>query len=212
MSPSLTVIAGCNGAGKTTFARSFLEDNVPYFNFDVNFLNHKQKLPSFIEDRAEVSDRLARLDWDDFLIGNETSRSSFAYETNFDTLPTKTPLRFKKLGFTLNMVFFCVEDKNVCRERIDERTQFNELYIPKELFEYKWKHGYKNLNVNFGLFDNLLILDNSIQLKIYKPLVQYIDKKINLVSNNLPDYFERRFPNIYGDIMELKPEKKNDLI
>jgi len=32
--PSLHVIAGCNGSGKSTFAKSFLPNNIQSFDFD----------------------------------------------------------------------------------------------------------------------------------------------------------------------------------
>jgi len=36
--PNLTIIAGCNGAGKSTFAPSFLPDGVFSFDYDKLFL------------------------------------------------------------------------------------------------------------------------------------------------------------------------------
>ena len=36
--PNLIIIAGCNGAGKSTYADSFLPTNISPFDFDKRFL------------------------------------------------------------------------------------------------------------------------------------------------------------------------------
>ena len=34
-------------------------------------------------------------------------------------------------------------------------------FVSDETIEYKWKEGYKNLNMYFDLFDHILLIDNS---------------------------------------------------
>jgi predicted ABC-type ATPase len=200
--PSLTIIAGCNGAGKSTFAKSLLREDCSYFNFDVNFLTHKSELPDYFEEKEEIAYRKAQNDWQEFLDEHQTNGTSFSYETNYDAYPSKAPLRFKNLGYELNMVFFCVADKTTCRNRIEERAAFNELYIPLDLFEYKWEYGYKNFDENFSLFDNVLIVDNSVQFEVFTPVVQFKDKELEFCQHQLPDYFDERLPTIYEAIQE----------
>ena len=43
--PELTIIAGCNGAGKSTFAKSFLPANETSFDYDRIFLEFYNSLP-----------------------------------------------------------------------------------------------------------------------------------------------------------------------
>ncbi len=43
--PSLIIIAGCNGAGKSTFATSFLPEGLTSFDFDRLLLENYYSLP-----------------------------------------------------------------------------------------------------------------------------------------------------------------------
>jgi predicted ABC-type ATPase len=53
--PSLTVIAGCNGAGKSTFASSFLPEGLISFDYDRIFLEHYDSLPD-----SELREKFAK--------------------------------------------------------------------------------------------------------------------------------------------------------
>lgn len=53
--PSLTIIAGCNGAGKSTFATSFLPEGLTSFDYDRIFLEHYNSLPD-----SELREDVAR--------------------------------------------------------------------------------------------------------------------------------------------------------
>jgi predicted ABC-type ATPase len=43
--PDLIVIAGCNGAGKSTFASSFLPEGLTSFDYDRLFLEYYNSIP-----------------------------------------------------------------------------------------------------------------------------------------------------------------------
>ncbi len=43
--PDLIIIAGCNGAGKSTFALSFLPEGMTSFDYDRLFLENYNSLP-----------------------------------------------------------------------------------------------------------------------------------------------------------------------
>ena len=43
--PDLTIIAGCNGAGKSTFASSFLPEGLTSFDYDRIFIENYNSLP-----------------------------------------------------------------------------------------------------------------------------------------------------------------------
>jgi len=53
--PDLTVIAGCNGAGKSTFASSFLSDGLRAFDYDKTYLENYNSLPD-----SELRDVIAK--------------------------------------------------------------------------------------------------------------------------------------------------------
>lgn len=53
--PDLTVIAGCNGAGKSTFALSFLPEGLNSFDYDRIFLENYNGLPD-----SELREKFAK--------------------------------------------------------------------------------------------------------------------------------------------------------
>jgi len=53
--PNLIIIAGCNGAGKSTFASSFLPDGLSSFDYDKLFLKYYKEL-----DDSEFRDEFAK--------------------------------------------------------------------------------------------------------------------------------------------------------
>ena len=61
----------------------------------------------------------------------------------------------------------------------------------------KWKAGYKNANLHFRFFDNILFVDNSKRNDIYTNLLQIEKGEILLMSDRIPDYFKHRLPEIY---------------
>jgi hypothetical protein len=61
----------------------------------------------------------------------------------------------------------------------------------------KWKAGYKNVNLHFSFFDNILFVDNSKQNDVYTNILQIEKNEIVLMTDNIPDYFCHRFPDIY---------------
>ncbi len=52
--PKLIIIAGCNGAGKSTFATSFLPENITSFDYDKLYLDKYNSLPE-----SEFRDKFA---------------------------------------------------------------------------------------------------------------------------------------------------------
>ena len=108
----------------------------------------------------------------------------------------------KSLGYKLHLIFYCLESLELANKRVDIRTENQGHFIPKETVEYKWKEGYKNLNVRYTFFDYLLIIDNSKHLQPPSNLLSLTKyDKDNFVlqkfANQLPEYLERRFPDIY---------------
>jgi phage terminase Nu1 subunit (DNA packaging protein) len=45
-----------------------------------------------------------------------------------------------------------------------------------------------------------LLVDNSVQKEVYSNLLQIEHGEIVMMADKLPDYFKRRFPDIYTKI------------
>jgi predicted ABC-type ATPase len=197
--PNLIVIAGCNGAGKSTYALSFLPDGLTSFDYDKLYLENYNILPD-----SELRDKFARdktaKSFEDSVNQAITNKTDFCYETNFDSIPIYWPEKFKKQGYVVNMIFFCLDNKEIAIRRVEERAEFKGHYVDSMTIDIKWKAGYKNLNEHYTFFDNILLVDNSVHKEVYSNLLQIEQGEIVIMVDKLPDYFKRRFPDIYNKI------------
>jgi predicted ABC-type ATPase len=121
----------------------------------------------------------------------------FCYETNFDSHPINWPQKFKENGYQINLIFFCIENQEIARHRIQVRTEFKGHFVNNETINFKWKAGYKNVNQHFRFFDNILFVDNSRQNDVYSNLIQIENGEIVIMTEKLPDYFKHRLPDVY---------------
>lgn len=197
--PKLIIIAGCNGAGKSTFATSFLPDGLTSFDYDKRYLEYYNELPdSELRDRFAINK--ATQDFETSINNALKNRLDFCYETNFDRDPMFWPEKFKKEGFTLDLIFFCLETQDIAKYRVEERTEFKGHFVDNHTIDLKWKAGYKNINKYYKVFDNILIVDNSKQKEVYTNILQIKHEEIFLMTDKIPQYFERRLPEIYNYI------------
>jgi predicted ABC-type ATPase len=199
--PDLIIIAGCNGAGKSTFASSFLPEGLTSFDYDRLFLENYNSLPD-----SELREKFARdkttKDFENAIEKSLSNNTDFCYETNFDSIPLFWPKKFKENKYTVNLIFFCLENQHIAKHRIQVRTEFKGHFVDDDTIKFKWKAGYKNVNLHFRFFDNILIVDNSKQNDVYENILQIEKGEVVLMTENIPNYFKFRFPEIYKLIMD----------
>lgn len=194
--PILTIIAGCNGAGKSTFAPSFLPEGLLSFDYDKLFLEHYNQLPDS-ELREEFAKHKTTEEFERAVENALINKTDFCYETNFDVLPLYWAEKFRENKFTINLIFFCIESQEIARHRIEVRTEFKGHFVNNNTIDLKWKAGYKNLNANYAFFDNILIVDNSKPYEVYTNILQLKKGKLTLMTDSIPDYMTHRLPDIY---------------
>ncbi|HKM93743.1 MAG TPA: zeta toxin family protein [Prolixibacteraceae bacterium] len=192
----LIIIAGCNGAGKSTFASSFLPEEMTSFDYDRLFLENYNSLPD-----SELREQFARNQTTKYFetsIENAISnKADYCYETNFDAHPLFWPEKFKENGYQINLIFFCLDNQEIAKHRIQVRTEFKGHFVDNKTIDLKWKAGYKNVNLYFRFFDNILFVDNSKQNDIYTNLLQVEKGKFVLMTVTIPDYFKLRLPDVF---------------
>jgi len=194
--PNLIIIAGCNGAGKSTFASSFLPEHLTSFDYDRLFT----EIYNSMQD-SELREKFAHDQTLELLKSSVSqailNRTDFCYETNFDTNPLFWAKKFKENNYILSLVFFCLDNQEIARHRVQVRTEFKGHFVNNETIDLKWKAGYKNVNLVHGFFDNILFVDNSKQSEVYTNILQIEKGCIELLSEKIPDYFKHRLPDIY---------------
>ncbi|MFN6946344.1 MAG: zeta toxin family protein [Cytophagaceae bacterium] len=194
--PNLIIIAGCNGAGKSTFASSFLPEGLTSFDYDRLFLESYNSLPD-----SELREKFAKdettKNFEAAIEKAILNKTDFCYETNFDSHPIYWPQKFKENGYQLNLIFFCIDNQDIAKHRIQVRTEFKGHFVDDKTIDIKWKAGYKNVNLHFCFFDNVLLVDNSKQNEIYTNILQIEKGEIVPMTDQLPHYFKHRLPQIY---------------
>ena len=194
--PYLTIIAGCNGAGKSTLAPSFLPGSLISFDYDKLFLENYNDLPDS-ELREKIARNMATESFEQVIEKTLNNKTDFCYETNFDDHPVYWVEKFRKNGFIVNLIFFCLESQEIAQHRIQVRTEFKGHFVDNTTIDLKWKAGYKNLNAYYTFFDNILVVDNSKPNDIYTNILQIEKGKLTFIADPIPIYIKHRLPDIF---------------
>jgi predicted ABC-type ATPase len=155
-SPQFIVIAGANGSGKTTSARSLLPATVPFINAD----EIARELPeSDGENKDLQASRLLLAQWDVL----EAQRADFAIET---TLASRSLVRrighLHMAGYQFHLIFFWLKSKELAAARVAERVRQGGHNIPEEIIQRRYTAGQRNLiSLYLPLADTWRVYDNS---------------------------------------------------
>jgi predicted ABC-type ATPase len=155
--PTLFLIGGCNGAGKTTFARRLL----PMEGVEL-FLNADEIARGLSPLKPELAAvRAGRL-----LLGNAhdliTKRDSFGLES---TLSGKTYARLlaeaKAAGFFISLHFLVVPSPEVSIERVAHRVSKGGHHVPSDDIRRRFTRSVENfLHIFLPLGDEWKVWDN----------------------------------------------------
>lgn len=105
--------------------------------------------------------------------------------------------KFRENGFTVNLIFFCLESQEIAQHRIQVRTEFKGHFVDNTTIDLKWKAGYKNINAYYAFFDNILVVDNSKPNDVYTNILQIEKGKLTLIADPIPVYIRHRLPDIF---------------
>ena len=157
--PNLYIIAGCNGAGKTTASFTIFPDMLNCNQF-VNADNIAYGLSPFntesvaIEAGKIMLQRIEEL----LLLGED-----FAIETTLTTRSYVTMIqRAQTLGYKVSLIYIWLNSPQLAIQRVAERVRNGGHNIPTDVIERRYFRSIKNL---FELFipicDFWTITDNS---------------------------------------------------
>lgn len=155
----LYVIAGCNGAGKTTASYTILPEILDCKEF-VNADEIAKGISPFQPDKVGIeAGRMMLKRIKNLLEAGE----SFAFET---TLSTRSYVTFiekaKQLGYQVTCLFFLLDSEELAISRVATRVKEGGHHIPEDVIRRRYNSGLKNF---FNLFlprvDNWLFVNNS---------------------------------------------------
>jgi predicted ABC-type ATPase len=156
---NLYIIAGCNGAGKTTASFTILPEIISCKEF-VNADEIAKGLSPFQpETVAFEAGRILLNRVNELLKGLE----SFAFETKLSTKSYKNKvLEAKEKGYNTTLLFFWLQTVESAKERVKTRVLEGGHNIEQDVIERRYYKGIQNLfNIYLPIVDGALIFDNS---------------------------------------------------
>jgi predicted ABC-type ATPase len=151
--PMLVALAGANGAGKTTFYRTYLQESgLRFVNADEIAL--RLRLDAYAA--AKVADEVRRR-----LV---SQRESFILETVFSD-PVGDKVEFLKeaerTGYTVALFFIGVQSAEVSDERVAMRVLKGGHDVPAEKLKERYPRVMSNLKRALVELSNVRVYDNS---------------------------------------------------
>ena len=140
--PKLYIIAGCNGAGKTTASYTVLPEMLGCKEF-VNADEIAKGLSPFNPESVAIeAGRLMLQRMDDLL----SEGSDFAFET---TLSTRSYVKFieraQAKGYFVTLLYFWLPTPEQAIERVATRVREGGHNIPSDVIRRRYANGIKNL-------------------------------------------------------------------
>ena len=185
----LYIIAGCNGAGKTTASFTILPEVLDCKEF-INADEIAKGLSPFQpESVAMQAGRIMLARMDELLQKGET----FAFETTLATKSYKQKIEWAQAnGYEVTLLFFWLDSPNMAKKRVAQRVAEGGHSIPSETIERRYYNGIANLfAIYIDMVDICYIFDNSegrkeliAQKERHKDIVIYNNDKFNLMKNN----------------------------
>lgn len=155
---TLYIIAGCNGAGKTTASITVLPEILQCKEF-VNADEIAKGLSPFNPENVAIeAGRLMLQRIDTLVSGSE----SFAIETTLSTKSySKLIEKAKSNGFQIQLLFFWLPTPEHAIERVAQRVKEGGHNIPIEVIRRRYQAGIENLfHIYMPIVDSWMLIEN----------------------------------------------------
>ena len=190
---NLYIIAGCNGAGKTTASFTILPEILDCREF-VNADEIAKGLSPFQPEKVSFeSGRIMLHRITELVSQNE----NFAFETTLATRSYKNRiLDAKEKHYNVTLLFFWLKNPELAKERVKTRVLEGGHNIAEDVIERRYYKGIKNLfEIYLSIVDQALIFDNS---EGKHNLIAEISatEELNIINelkfNELKNYYDSR--------------------
>lgn len=181
--PNLYIIAGCNGAGKTTASFNVLPQILDCKEF-VNADEIAKGLSPFSPESVAIQAGKLMLQRIDMLL---SERVSFAIETTLATRSYITLVRrAQEREYTVQLLFFWLKSPSVACRRVEKRVLEGGHDIPIETIHRRYYLGLKNLfEIFMPIVDYWVLYDNNLQTRLIADSETVIDEVLfNKIKEN----------------------------
>lgn len=176
---NLYVIAGCNGAGKTTASFTILPDILDCKEF-VNADEIARGLSPFQPQKVALESGRIMLNRINELL---SEHENFAFETTLSTKSYRIKiLEAQEKGYRVILLFFWLQNIALAKERVKSRVLEGGHNIEPQVIERRYIRGIKNLfEIYLPIVDAAYIFDNS-EAKHDLIADKQIDAELNIVN------------------------------
>jgi len=159
MNKNLYIIAGCNGAGKTTASFTILPEILNCKEF-VNADEIAKGLSPFQPEKVSFEAGRIMINRINELL---EINNNFAFETTLATKSYKSKVILaQKKNYTVTLLFFWLQNVDLAIERVKTRVKEGGHNIETEVIRRRYINGIKNLfAIYLSVVDEVLIYDNS---------------------------------------------------
>lgn len=156
---NLYIIAGCNGAGKTTASFTILVDTLDCKEF-VNADEIAKGLSPFQPENVAFEAGRIMLNRIEELLHKGVN---FSFETTLSTKSYKSfVLKAQQKGYKVTLLYFWLQTVELAKERVKTRVLEGGHNIPVDVIERRYLRGIQNLfDIYLNIVDAVLIFDNS---------------------------------------------------
>jgi predicted ABC-type ATPase len=177
----LYVIAGCNGAGKTTASYTILPEMLACKEF-VNADEIARGLSPFQPEKAAIQGGKLMLSRIKSLL---KSGETFAFET---TLSTRSYLNLiktaKEKNYEITLLFFWLHSTDLAISRVKTRVREGGHSIHENVIKRRYQRGLTNFfNLFKPIIDNWIFIDNSGDT--YEIIAEGSNSNTEIANNNL---------------------------
>jgi len=197
----LYIIAGCNGAGKTTASFSILPEILECIEF-VNADEIARGLSPFNPEAQSIKagklmvNRIAEL---------LSESKTFSIETTLSSLTLRRTIEnARKKNYNIMLLFFWLDSVALAIERVKIRVSEGGHNIPEDVIRRRYISGLINLfDVFLPIVDNAFIFDNSsfgykliAEKELEGNIIKVDEQSFNIIWNKYEEFkFSRRTEN-----------------
>ena len=191
MKKDLYIIAGCNGAGKTTASFTILPEILNCKEF-VNADEIAKGLSPFQPEKVSFEAGRIMLERINDLLN---SQENFAFETTLATKSYRSKIFLaREKGYNVTLLFFWLRNADLAIERVRTRVIEGGHHIETEVIRRRYKNGIKNLfEIYLPIADEIMIFDNSEgkhDLIAEKTIESEIEVLNKIKFNQLKSYYD----------------------
>jgi predicted ABC-type ATPase len=205
--PELYIIAGSNGAGKSSIGQNYIPAEVlavgPIFDGDKLFMQkHLELWLSGIrvtKEAKRMADEYVDETFQQLVHNAITNGQHFVYEGHFtEEASWDVPRMFKAEGYRISMIFFGLSNTDVSDTRVRTRVKEGGHNVPRLMLENNYYGNLEKLNEHFELFHSLRVFDTSTLSPVLLADANGDQVSLTTSLNDLPDWFRQYLPALFA--------------